>query len=142
MPDGSLSTLDAVATDLGLKPLKGKVEGKNSGKNALVRSLSGIGQVGALLAGRGNSLNSPFSEGDLVRERLSNNIGQSADQELAQLTVAEHIFVSIPANTPLYVVLDRGSKESLTRTDQPSERAPTAAQNVESLRQLLELQKN
>ena len=118
MPDGSLSTLDAVATDLGLKPLKGKVEGKNSGKNALVRSLSGIGQVGALLAGRGNSLNSPFSEGDLVRERLSNNIGQSADQELAQLTVAEHIVVSIPANTPLYVVLDRGSKESLTRTDQ------------------------
>jgi hypothetical protein len=140
MPDGSSSALDAVATDLRLKPLRGKVEGKNSGKNALVRSLSGIGQVGALLAGRSNSLNSPFSEGDLVRERLSNNIGQSADQELAQLTVTEHIVVSIPANTPLYVVLDRGAKQALARPEQSSKSSPAAAQNVESLRQLLELQ--
>lgn len=141
MPDGSSSALDAVATDLGLRPLRGKVEGKNSGKNALVRSLSGIGQVGALLAGRSNSLNEPFSEGDLVRERLSNNIGQSADQMLTQLAVTEHIVVTIPANTPLYVVLDRSAKQALARPDQLSKSAPAAAQNVESLRQLLQLQR-
>jgi hypothetical protein len=141
MPDGSSSTLDAVATDLSLKPLRGRVEGKNSGKNALVRSLSGIGQVGALLAGRSNSLNQPFSEGDLLRERLSNNIGQSTDQELAQLSVTEHIVVSISANTPIYVVLDRGTKQALARPDQFSRGVPPASQNVESLRQLLQLQR-
>ena len=92
-------------------------------------------------SGRSNSLNEPFSEGDLVRERLSNNIGQSADQELAQLAVTEHIVVSIPANTPLYVVLDRGTKLALARPDELSKSAPAAAQNVESLRQLLQLQR-
>jgi hypothetical protein len=35
------------------RPPKGKVEGKNTGKNVLVRSLSGIGEVGAMLVGRG-----------------------------------------------------------------------------------------
>jgi type IV secretory pathway VirB10-like protein len=44
MPNGSSVTLDAAATDLQLRPLKGKVEGKHTGKNVLVRSFAGIGE--------------------------------------------------------------------------------------------------
>jgi hypothetical protein len=44
MPDGATVPIQAVATDLDMRPLKGKVQGKNTGKNVLVRSLSGSGR--------------------------------------------------------------------------------------------------
>jgi hypothetical protein len=59
LPDGATIPIQAAATDLGMSPVKGKVEGKNTGKNVLVRSLSGIGQAGTMLLGRG-SLNQPL----------------------------------------------------------------------------------
>jgi hypothetical protein len=46
------------------------------GKNVLVRSLSAIGQAGAIFVGQG-SLSQPLSESDLMRERVSNNIGET-----------------------------------------------------------------
>jgi hypothetical protein len=140
MPDGASTPIEAVATDVSLRPLKGKVEGKNTGKNALVRSLSGIGQVGTLFAGRNGSLNQPFSEGDFIRERLSTNIGETADQEVTKLALTEHVVVSIAANTPIYVVLDHGAKLDVNRATLPGTSAP-ASQNLESLRQLLQLQR-
>jgi len=51
MPDGATVPIQADATDLDMRLLKGKVEGKNTGKNVLLRSLSGIGQAGPLLLG-------------------------------------------------------------------------------------------
>jgi len=65
MPDDASIPIQGVATDLRLRPPKGKVEGKKTGKNVLVRSLSGSGQLGSLLVGRG-SLNQPFSAGDML----------------------------------------------------------------------------
>jgi hypothetical protein len=138
MPDGSSTSIDAVATDLRLRPLKGKVEGKNTGKNVLIRSLSGIGQVGAVFAGRSGGLNAPLSEGDLVRERLGTNIGESADQEIARLNLTERVVVSVDANTPIYVVLDRDTKQTLTRTDHSP---ASTTQSLDSLRQILQLQR-
>jgi hypothetical protein len=138
MPDGSSTSIDAVATDLRLRPLKGKVEGKNTGKNVLIRSLSGIGQVGAVFAGRSGGLNAPLSEGDLVRERLGTNIGESADQEIARLNLTERIVVSVDANTPIYVILDRGTKQILTRADHSP---VSTTQSLDSLRQILQLQR-
>ena len=138
MPDGSSSSLDAVATDLRLRPLKGKVEGKNTGKNVLIRSLSGIGQLGAVFAGRSGGLDGPLSEGDLVRERLGTNIGESADQEIARLNLTERIVVSVGADTPIYVVLDRGTKKTLTRADHGP---VSTTQSLDSLRQILQLQR-
>ena len=35
MPDGATVPIQAVATDLDMRPLKGKVEGKNTGKSVL-----------------------------------------------------------------------------------------------------------
>src|SRR5208283_5376785 len=49
--------------------------GKNTGKHVLVRARSGLGQAGAMLVGQ-VSLNQPLSESDLMRERVSNNVGE------------------------------------------------------------------
>src|SRR5689334_1082835 len=92
LPDGSSVPLEATATDLQLRPLRGKVEGKHTGKNVLVRSFAGVGEVAATLVGRG-SLNQPLSEGDLLRERVANNIGQASDQTVAKLALTERIVV-------------------------------------------------
>jgi len=106
MPNGAAVPIQAAATDLEMRPLKGRVEGKNTGKNVLVRSLSGIGQAGAILVGRG-SLNQPLSESDIMRERISNNIGEASDEEISRLGVTARIVVGVPAGTPIYVVLEK-----------------------------------
>src|SRR5437660_10073184 len=88
LPDGSSVALEATATDQQLRPLRGKVEGKHTGKNVLVRSFAGVGEIAATLVGRG-SLNQPLSESDLLRERVANNIGQASDQTVANLALTE-----------------------------------------------------
>ena len=142
LPDGSTIIMEAAATDLEMRPLKGKVEGKHTGKNILVRSLAGVGEIAATLGGRG-SLNQSLSEGDLLREKVSNNMGQSSDQEVARLTITEHLVVSVPADTEIYVVLEKATKQDIQeRRAQLPTRAQTANQpNTEELRQLLQLQR-
>jgi hypothetical protein len=140
MPDGASVPIEAAATDLELRPLKGKVSGKNAGKNALVRSLSGIGQASAMFVGQG-SLSQPLSESDLMRERVSNNIGETGDEEVSRLSVNQQIVVTVSAGVPIYLVLEQTPK-----SNQPV--APTSARNsatsnssnVDQLRQLLQLQ--
>ena len=142
MPDGASIPIDAAATDLDLRPLKGKVSGKNTGKNVLVRSLSGIGQASAMFVGQG-SLSQPLSESDLMRERVSNNVGETADEEVSRLAINQQIVVTVSAGIPIYVVLEQTSKSSHAA-------APTSARNsttsnsssVDQLRQLLQLQQD
>lgn len=140
MPDGSSVALEAAATDLQLRPLRGKVEGKHTGKNVLVRSFAGVGEVAATLVGRG-SLNQPLSESDLLRERVANNIGQASDQTVANLALTEHVVVSMPADTEIYVILQKPVKETvqITRVQSPPQAA--AHPSIEELRQLMQLQR-
>jgi Bacterial conjugation TrbI-like protein len=140
MPDGSSVALEAAATDLQLRPLRGKVEGKHAGKNVLVRSFAGVGEVAATLVGRG-SLNQPLSEGDLLRERVANNIGQASDQTVANLALTERIVVSVPADTEIYVILQKAAKESgqSSRLTVPSQSVNQP--NIDELRQLMLLQR-
>jgi hypothetical protein len=140
MPDGSSVSLEAAATDLQLRPLRGKVEGKHTGKNILVRSFAGVGEIAAALVGRG-SLNQPLNEGDLLRERVSNNIGQASDQTVASLALTEHFVVSVPADTEIYMILEKPIKES-GQTSRAQLPLQTASQpSVEELRQLIQLQR-
>lgn len=140
LPDGSSVPLEAAATDLQLRPLRGKVEGKHAGKNVLVRSFAGVGEVAATLVGRG-SLNQPLSEGDLLHERVANNIGQASDQTVANLALTERIVVSVPADTEIYVILQKAAKENSqsSRAQLPSQAA--SQPNIEELRQLMQLQR-
>ena len=141
MPDGSTVALEAAATDLQLQPLRGKIEGKHTGKNILVRSFAGVGEIATTLVGRG-SLNQPLSEGDLLRERVTNNIGQASDQTVANLALTEHIIVSVPADTEIYVVLQKPAKQVVqeSHTQSPPPR-PLNQPNLDELRQLLQLQR-
>jgi hypothetical protein len=141
MPDGTAVPIQGVATDLNLRPPKGRVEGKNTGKNVLLRSLSGIGQVGALLVGHGN-LNQPLSEGDMLRERVSNNIGEASDEQVSRLVLTEHVVVTIPADTSIYVVLEHTARSSNTSPKpSSSDSRPLNPAGVDELRQLLQLQR-
>ena len=138
MPDGASVPIEAAATGLDLRPLKGKVEGKNTGKNVLVRSLSGIGQAGSLFLGQG-SLNQPLSESDLMRERAASNIGETGDEAISRLAVSQQIVVTVSAGIPIYVVLQQTPRSNQTPTGPRSVPAASAA-NMDQLRQLLQLQ--
>ena len=140
MPDGSSAAVEAAATDLQLRPLRGKVEGKHTGKNVLVRSFAGVGEIAATLVGRG-SLNQSLSESDLLRERVTNNIGQASDQTVSNLAVSEHIVVSVPADTEIYVVLQKPAKQVIQESHTQSPPSRSVMQpNIDELRQLLQLQ--
>ena len=139
LPDGANIPIQAAAADLQMRPVRGKVEGKNTGKNVLVRSLSGIGQAGAMLVGRG-SLNQPLSESDLMRERLGNNIGQASDEEISRLAITARVVVSVSAGTPIYVVLEQSSKSVPPARTSPAPLQPMNSGSLEQLQQLLRLQ--
>jgi bifunctional DNA-binding transcriptional regulator/antitoxin component of YhaV-PrlF toxin-antitoxin module len=139
MPDGSPVAIQGVATDLDMRPLKGKVEGKNTGKNLLIRSLSGIGQAGTLLLGQ-SSLNQPLSESDLMRERVSNNIGEASDEEISRMAITSRIVVTVSADTPIYVVLEQPPKADAVPA-QSSRHSQSLTTNTEDLRQLLQLKR-
>jgi hypothetical protein len=140
MPDGATVPIQAVATDLDMRPLKGKVEGKNTGKNVLVRSLSGMGEAGSLLLGRG-SLNQPLSESDIMRERVSNNIGEASDEEISRMAITSRIVVTVSADTPIYVVLEQTPKVDAASGSSNSRNSQSLNANAEELRQLLQLKR-
>ena len=140
MPDGASVPIEAAATDLDLRPLKGKVSGKNTGKNFLVRSLSGIGQASAMFVGQG-SLSQPLSESDLMRERVSNNIGETGDEEVSRLAVNQQIVVTVSAGAPIYVVLEQTPKSNQPLAQTSPRNGPSSnSSNVDQLRQLFQLQ--
>jgi len=136
-PHAAPVAFDAVATDLQLRPLRGHVEGTNTGRNFLVRSAAGIGEVASTLVGRG-SLNRPFSEDDLLRERLSTNIGQAADQQISSSALGSRLVVSLEAGTEIYLVLEKASPEHRQSVPQQTN---SSRQSLDELRQLLELQR-
>jgi hypothetical protein len=139
LPEAGTIPIDSVASDPSLHPLRGRVEGSNTGKQILVRSLTGIGEIGSLLVGR-SGLNQPFSESDMLRERIGQNIGQASDQQLTSLAVTQHIVVTLPANTPIYLVLQQASR-SLEPRERPAMSNGSEQQNIDQLRQLLQLQR-
>ncbi len=76
-----------------------------------------------------------------MRERVSNNIGQASDQTVASLVLTEHVVVSVPADTEIYMILEKPIKES-GQTSRAQLPLQTASQpSVEELRQLIQLQR-
>jgi type IV secretory pathway VirB10-like protein len=103
--DGAREKIEAVGTGLDLGPIKGNVYGKNTGKNFLVRAASGIGSVLAEVAG--NNSSAAFSEDDMLRERLAENIGTAGDTEVMSLNANSRVVVSVPADTKIYIVFTK-----------------------------------
>jgi DNA-directed RNA polymerase subunit E'/Rpb7 len=114
--DGNREKIDAIGTSLELGPIKGAVSGKDTGKNFLVRTASGIGSVAAMLVG--NNTSSVFSEGDLIRERIAQNVGNAGDTEIMNMAISNHIVVTVPADTPIYIVFTK--RETTTSSSHAS----------------------
>ncbi len=108
--DGAREKIEAVGTGLDLGPIKGNVYGKNTGKNFLVRAASGIGSVLAEVAG--NNSSAAFSESDMLRERLAENIGTAGDTEIMSLNANSRVVVSVPADTKIYIVFTKHTENT------------------------------
>jgi len=117
--DGNREKIEAIGISLELGPIRGTVSGKNTGKNFLVRTASGIGSVAAMLVG---NTNGAFSEDDLIRQRIAQNVGNAGDTEIMNMAVTNHIVVSVPAGTPIYVVFTK--REGVPSSSHPSSNAP------------------
>ena len=127
-PDGSTVPIDAVAADMNLQAIKGKVTGRQRGKSMLVRSLSGIGETAAMIVGA-PSANSGFSEDDLMRMQVANNIGNAGDEQIMKMLTLEHIVVSISAGTEIYIVFAKPSRVG-TSTANGAVQAPRGGDGV------------
>ncbi len=108
--DGARENIDAIGTGLDLGPIKGSVYGKNTGRNFLVRAASGMGSVLAEVAG--NNSSAAFSEDDMLRERLAENIGTAGDSEFMNLNANSRVVVSVPADTKIYIVFTKHEQNS------------------------------
>ena len=103
--DGQREKIEAIGAGLDLGPIKGNVYGKNTGKNFLIKAASGVGSLAAMLVG--NNSSAAFSEEDLLRERVAENVGNAGDSELMNLSVTSRVVVSVPADTKIYIVFAR-----------------------------------
>jgi hypothetical protein len=100
---GETVPVEAVAADMSLAAIKGKVTGKQNGKSLMVRSLSGLGETAAMIVGA-PSANSAFSENDMLRMRLADNIGNAGDEQIMRTLTMQHIVVSVPAGAEIYLI--------------------------------------
>jgi len=148
MPDGSKDKIHAIAMDLKFGPLKGHVSGKRSGAKFLVSSLSGVGSAAAyMVGGHSNAaFNEPLSENSLLRERVADNVANSGQGELNQLSVTQNIVVTIPANTRFYLVLEESEMDSGNSRAGHSTRAAISdlgnnQLTLEELRELMQLRR-
>jgi hypothetical protein len=93
-----------------------------------------------MFVGQG-SLSQPLSESDLMRERVSNNIGETGDEEVSRLAVNQQIVVTVSAGAPIYVILEQTPKSNQPAALTGPRSSPTSSSsNVDQLRQLLQLQ--
>ena len=68
----------------------------------VVATMSGIGQTAAMGVGSSNS--QAFSTQDIMRQRLSQNIGNTADTQVQSIMSNQRIVVTLGAGTEMYLV--------------------------------------
>jgi hypothetical protein len=75
----------------------------------LVRSLAGIGETAAMIVGVPSG-NGPVIENDLLRMRVADNIGNAGDEQIMRMMTMQHIVVSVPAGTEIYVIFEKSQQ--------------------------------
>lgn len=104
-PNGVQEKINGSSLSMEQEVLQGIVNGKNTGKKFLTRTLTGIGTIAAFAVG-GRGLGGQVDNSILLRERLSSNVAMGGEQELAMLAFQQNIVVTVPANTRFYLVLN------------------------------------
>ncbi len=107
LPNGSSVPISAVAVDTNLRSLKGQVTGSSRGKAMLVATPSGIGQTTAMMLG--NNTSTALSGQDMMRAQLSQNMGNTADTQIAKMISNERIVVTLAAGTEFYMVFTKAA---------------------------------
>jgi hypothetical protein len=115
---GETVPIEAVAADMSLAAIKGRVTGKQNGKSLMVRSLSGIGETAAMIVGA-PSANSAFSENDMLRMRLADNIGNAGDEQIMRMLTMQHVVVSVPAGTEIYLIFAKSQSVPASHETSP-----------------------
>ena len=104
-PNGEQEKINGSSLSMEEGVLKGLVNGRNTGKRFLTRTLTGIGTIAAFAVG-GRGLGGQVDNSILLRERLSSNIAMAGEQDLAMQAYQQNIVVTVPANTRFYLVLN------------------------------------
>ncbi|MBN9659269.1 MAG: TrbI/VirB10 family protein [Acidobacteria bacterium] len=152
MPAGKRENIDASALSMERGPLRGDVNGKNTAKKFLTRTMTGIGTIAAFAVG-GRGLTGGIDNSILLRERLSSNVALAGEQELARLAYQQNIVVTVPANTRFYLVLhasgvSRPTAPILSKSQQAgpsaytetvSQTAARASLSEQELREMIQL---
>jgi hypothetical protein len=107
-PNGEQEKINGSSLSMEQGVLKGVVNGRNSGKRFLTRTLTGVGTIAAFAVG-GRGLGGQIDNSILLRERLSSNIAMAGEQELAMQAYQQNIVVTVPANTRFYLVLNEAA---------------------------------
>ncbi len=142
MPNGREEKIEGSAVSLSLKPLKGQVSGKNTGKKLLSRTLSGVGTVAAYVVGAGGAgLTRTITGETLLRDRLASNVALAGEQELTTAAYSENISVTVPANTRFYVVLQKPAVVSTPTSVREPARQPVEMPTAQELRELMDLRR-
>ena len=105
--------ISAIVASTSLDALKGQVRGNNVVRSLAVRSLAGLGEASAMLV-RQNNVGAAVSESDLIRQRAAENIGKGADQQATSLLTTQHVVVSIPGGTEIYLIFIKPQRVSRT----------------------------
>ncbi|MCX6626055.1 MAG: hypothetical protein NTW28_00295 [Candidatus Solibacter sp.] len=160
-PNGDQEKIDGAALSMEQGVLKGFVNGRNTGKKFLTRTLTGIGTIAALAVG-GRGLGGQIDNSILLRERLSSNVAMAGEQELAMLAYQQNIVVTVPANTRFYLVLNepginspasfqetttpagnrallRGEEVRTTGMGSPSNGSPLAGMSQQEMQELISI---
>jgi hypothetical protein len=132
MPDGTTEKIEAGAMSLSFGPLKGKVTGRNRGRQFLARTLTGVGTVAAFAVGHPGGLTGPMDNSILLRDRISQNIGMAGEQELMNLAYSQDIVVTVPGNTRFFIVLHQGAgREGAAQAPSNGRSSMAVASNAE-----------
>lgn len=115
MPDGEDIPISAVGLNEQMGPVKGIVTGRHRGRQFLATALGGLGETTAMFAG--NNMSAAFSESDMVRQQAAENIGQAADSQVQQLSVSEHLVVTVQAGSAVEVTFVAPSKKPAETAD-------------------------
>lgn len=139
--DGAMQKIEASAMGLDYKPLKGHVMGRNRGLRFLVQSLTGVGEIGAFMLGGNPGSTSVFSEDALLREQLAANMAMAGQEQFNELAMRRHIVVTVPGNTPFYLVLEQGTTPEKAPTNVRRVSNPSGLPDMQELMELMELKR-
>jgi hypothetical protein len=142
--DGRDEKIEAIAMSLQSEPLKGEVSGTNNGKRIVTRALSGVGTVAAYIVGGGASdLGKPISGSMLLRDRIAGNVALAGEQELTNNVYSQSTVVTVPAQTRLYVVLQKPALQQPReeKNEVASARSGAEMPSVQELRELMSLKR-